>query len=561
MFLSLLVIILVAGLATPAERPAQAAFPGLNGKIVFSRIVGGPNGQGEIYVMNADGSGQANVTNNAAYDAWPAWSPDGTKIAFNRYREGVGDFEIYVMNADGSAQTDLTNNPADDYNPVWSPDGAKIAFYTYRGGDWEIYVMNADGSGQTNLTNDPAIDFDPAWSPDGTKIAFARRIDNNEIFVMNSDGSGQTNLTNNPAYDQGPAWSRDGTKIAFYTDRGTFNNYEIFVMNADGSGLTNLTNNPAYDREPTWSTDGTQIAFQTDRGAGGNEEIYGMNADGSAQTNLSNDVADDRDPDWQGITAPPPPPPPPPPVDCFGGNVLGNSGFETGSFSPWVIDGMNDAPVVTTDNPLRGTYSALLGNLSGGEPNGDSSFYQQITVPDKSPVLVFWYWPYTTGSITSDWQNVEIRDTNGNILETLMHVAENDQTWKGRAFGLSAYAGQTIRLEFLVHQDGSGDGTAMYVDQTCLAPPPPDPPPPPPPPPPAPPPPPPPPPPPVRCRVPRVIGLQLGRAKTRIRRAHCSVGRIRRVRRGRPGRVLAQSPRPGAVRPRGFPVRLVVARR
>ncbi len=172
------------------------------------------------------------------------------KIAFMSDRDG--NVEIYVMNADGSGQKNLTNNPAIDKNPAWSPDGKKIAFDSYRDGNQDIYVMNADGSGQKNLTNDLINGGYPAWSPDGKKIAFDSYRDGNwEIYVMNADGSGQKRLTNNPADDNFPSWSPDGKKIAFMSDRD--GNLEIIVMNADGSGLENLTNNPADDGYPSWS--------------------------------------------------------------------------------------------------------------------------------------------------------------------------------------------------------------------------------------------------------------------------------------------------------------------
>ena len=96
---------------------------------------------------------------------------DGSKIAFNSNRDG--NYEIYVMNADGSGQTRLTNNPATDYYPSFSPDGSKIAFNSYRDGNNEIYVMNANGSGQTRLTNNTANDIDPSFSHNGTAAAAA----------------------------------------------------------------------------------------------------------------------------------------------------------------------------------------------------------------------------------------------------------------------------------------------------------------------------------------------------------------------------------------------------
>src|SRR5262245_45114915 len=117
-------------------------------------------------------------------------APSAGKIAFTSARDG--NYEIYVMNADGAGQTNLTNNAAAaDKDPAWSPDGGKIAFVSDRNGRVDIFVMNADGTGVMPLTNDAAIDTSPSWSSDGAKIAFSsnRAGGNIDIYVMNADGS------------------------------------------------------------------------------------------------------------------------------------------------------------------------------------------------------------------------------------------------------------------------------------------------------------------------------------------------------------------------------------
>ncbi|MEX2646889.1 MAG: PxKF domain-containing protein [Gaiellaceae bacterium] len=261
------------------------------------------DGNYEVYLMNADGSGQTNVTNDPAGDLYADLSPDLAEIAFQSDRHG--NWEIYRMNADGSSVTRLTENSAADQVPDWSPDGSQIVFQTDRDGNEEIYVMTSSGGDVTRLTTNTTNDNHPVWSPDGTKIAFySVRDGNNEIYVMNADGTGQTRLTNDPANDSAPSWSPDGTKIAFQSDReGSF---DIYVMNAaDGAGVTRLTDDAADDFNPDWSSTGDRIAFTSRRD--GNEEIYAMNADGTGEGNLTNAAGNDAAPDWGGEPAAPPP--------------------------------------------------------------------------------------------------------------------------------------------------------------------------------------------------------------------------------------------------------------
>jgi hypothetical protein len=149
--------------------------------------------------------------------------------------------------------------------------------------------------------------------------------------------------------------------------------------------------------------------------------------------------------------------------------LIQNEGFETGNFPPWAIDGFSNPPVVTTDNPHSGTFSVLAGRVSGPEPNGQSSFYQQFGPVPANAILSFWHWDYTTDTITFDWQDAYITNTSGQILQTIFHQCENGQTWLNTTVDMTPYAGQTVRVKFLVHQNGAGDGTGMYVDDVVLA--------------------------------------------------------------------------------------------
>ena len=288
-------------------------------KIAFTS---GREGNAEIYVMDADGGNPQNLTNNPHVDVIPAWSPDGKRIAFMSDRDGhvnIHDFpnyEIYVMDADGGNQLNLTNDPDDDRHPSWSPDGKRIVFTSDRDAgrdnphNIEIYVMDADGENLQRLTNNLTEDEYPSWSPDGKRIAFSARRDGHfenefgityEIYVMDADGENEQRLTENRNNDWNSSWSPDGKRIAFMSDRkGDVVNWDIYVMDADGGNPQNLTENRVYDSSPSWSPDGERIVFSSnrDRDRIRNSDIYVMDTDGGNLQNITNDPDSDGSPAW-----------------------------------------------------------------------------------------------------------------------------------------------------------------------------------------------------------------------------------------------------------------------
>jgi dipeptidyl aminopeptidase/acylaminoacyl peptidase len=248
-----------------------------------------------LYRMRPDGSAVVDLTPTSDGQEGE-WSPDGGRIAFTSYRDG--NAEIYLMNADGSGVRRLTGNPADDTEPTWSPDGRKIAFVSTRDFGSNIYTMNADGSAVVSLTT--AGGFHPSWSLDGTSIAFSRVVQLcqfdvclADVFVIPAVGGSATNLTRNKsgtAYE--PAWSPDGSRIAYSQDR------RIWTIRADGTEKTGLTAGQEFvqDVEVVWSPDGSKLSVTR---LLEDAEVFVMSADGSDPTAISNNPGNDHVTSWR----------------------------------------------------------------------------------------------------------------------------------------------------------------------------------------------------------------------------------------------------------------------
>ena len=350
-------IVVVASFAVPVS----AAFPGLNGRIVFHSDRDGDN---EVYTMRLDGTDVRQLTFNNENETNASWSPDGTKIAFRSDRE-AGEPEIYIMNADGSNQTRVTDGTiANDTWPAWSYDGTKLLFSSNRSGNYEIYTINLNGTGLTNLTNHVSSDLDSAWSPDGTKIVFrTARIGGSETHIMNADGTNPIRLTDSAGVNQNTFWSPDGARLGFYSDRT--GNYELYLMNPDGTNQVNVSNDPGMDLSGDFLPDGSKIIFRSDRS--GDSDIYLMNPDSTGLVNITNlPGSTDSGPSVQPLTTLPTINPDTAPAvksgDSVTVDVLSNDRDTYESIDPTtlsIVSVSNGTATANSDSTI--TYQSVLG--------------------------------------------------------------------------------------------------------------------------------------------------------------------------------------------------------
>jgi WD40 repeat protein len=291
---------LATGAAAPAATSARSVTPGTNGHLL---VASGHRHEMGLFTMQPR-SGDRLLLEYGG-DQGAAYSPDGTKIAFmNNYD---GDYEICVMNADGTGVRQLTKNSSTDTYPTWSPDGMKIAFASNRDGDVDIWVMNADGTEQTNITNDdPWSDDDPHWSPDGHWIAITTdRYNGLNVVLMAPDGKTEVSLDWNQYANWFDSWSPDGRSMLVDSNReGDYDIYRYDIPQTDPVqwGLlqpTVLSNDNAVEGPAIWSPDGKQIALSSNRD--GDFEVYVMNADGGPQRQLTHNTLDDVVQDWQSL--------------------------------------------------------------------------------------------------------------------------------------------------------------------------------------------------------------------------------------------------------------------
>lgn len=230
------------------------------------------SGSFDLWLMGADGSGPAQLTDSDGAEGMAAWSPDGTRLAFVAAPELEESGDICVVEADGTGMRNLTDTAGvGEIAPAWSPDGDRIAFSTLRGDDTEVHVMDSDGGNSRRLASDGAW---PSWAPDGSRLAFSASHGHGveRLWTIGSDGSGEAVLAERATAASQPAFSPDGQWIAFSSSTGDSDSddpvewdEDVFVMPADGGSARSVTSLPGNEHWPSsWSPDGAHLAVTSD---------------------------------------------------------------------------------------------------------------------------------------------------------------------------------------------------------------------------------------------------------------------------------------------------------
>ena len=457
--LSVVALAMVATLA--GIRPAEAAFPGTNGKIVFqsNRHVA----SGEIYAITPGGTAARITVSNGSSN--PAYSPDGSKIAFVSTNN-----QVFIMNSDGSGRRQITTSNTAKTEPTWSADGSRIAYVSNSFDvdgqtDLEIWAIKADGTGRTQLTNNAFPDTQPAWSPRGDRLAFVSTrtgdTDRN-VYVMDADGTDQGSVTaNSPpgcspdcyqGHDDNPSWSPDGLKIAYIHGQelagGGLPN--IWTMDPNGANKRNVSKSTTVSyAQPAWSPRGDR--FVAVGATDPNRNIYVMNSDGTGQAPIDTNAAHDIAPDWQPVP------------QCTNSGATTGNDIVTGTTGKDVLCGLggNDSirglggNDILLGGPGNDTLSGGLGNdIANGESGMDAADYSA----SATGVIASLTTEFATGEGTDTYSSVE-RLSGSGLADTL--------TGSGGANILKGLGGNdTLKARDGVGGNDTVDGGAGSTD-TC----------------------------------------------------------------------------------------------
>jgi TolB protein len=273
--------------------------------VVASDRAGG--GFKEVYTMDWDGENSKRVTNHKSITLSPAFSPDGSKIAYTafvkRAKSGKRNADLFLLDLKTDKNFLLSYRQGINSGASFHPDGKSIFLTLSQGGSPDIFRLNLEGELIGKITNGPrgAMNVEPSVSPDGKKIAFSSdRSGKPMIYVMGIDGSNPKRMTFAGLYNATPSWSPDGKKLVFAGWEES--HFDIFTMDADGTNMVRITQIKktsgkwANNEDPTFSPDGRALMYTSNRT--GNYQIYVSNLDGSEERRVTSDSANYYKPRW-----------------------------------------------------------------------------------------------------------------------------------------------------------------------------------------------------------------------------------------------------------------------
>ncbi|MEA2604999.1 MAG: TolB protein [Acidobacteriota bacterium] len=252
----------------------------------------------EIWVVDYDGANPRRITAHRSTSMSPAWSPDGSLLAYTSFFNGPPS--LYLAEVANGRKRPIITSGSLNTSPSFSPDGRHIAFARSLEGNVEIFTADLDGGNLRRLTNSNAIDTNPAWSPKGGLIAFtSSRAGNPQIYLMDAEGTNQRQITFDGTYNDGASWSPEGDLITYASRRD--GQFQIAITNVGTLETQVLTSGPGENESPTFSPDGRKIAYTSRRS--GRKQIYVMDLDGGNVRQLTTEGSNDMA-DWSRIVPP-----------------------------------------------------------------------------------------------------------------------------------------------------------------------------------------------------------------------------------------------------------------
>jgi len=253
----------------------------------------------ELYIVDYDGFNPRRVTVNGSLNILPAWSPDGTSLAYVSYRQRSP--LIYLAKIfEGRSVSNLTNERDGDqaFAPSFSPDGSRLAYASNRSGNMDVWVSGSDGSQPRRLTTTQAADTAPCWSPTGQELAFtSNRTGTPQLYLMDSEGLNVRRLTTVGNYNDGCAWNpaRQYSEVA-YTARLEAGGFDIAVIDLATRQVRQITQGRGSCEYPSWSPNGRHLVFSCQRR--GVWSITIADREGRSVQTLATGPGNNVQPDW-----------------------------------------------------------------------------------------------------------------------------------------------------------------------------------------------------------------------------------------------------------------------